>query len=132
VSAVEPNGLASMLDELVRANLERDPARRRLLRRGVVELVAPDAGVSAVVDISSSPPRVGSGPPERSADVVVHASSADLLALAAAPVRFGYPDPLRTSGRAVLASILRGRIRIEGLLRHPVLVSRLARLLSVS
>ncbi len=127
----EPNGVVSMLDALVRANLERDPRRARLLGRGVVELVARDAGVSAVIDLSSDPPRVSAGP-RPTADVRISASSDDLLALAGAPLRLGYPDPLRREAHGVLGAIVRGRVRIEGLLRHPLLVRRLAGLLSAA
>jgi hypothetical protein len=130
-AAGEPNGLASMLEALLRANLDREPARRRLLGRGVVELVARDADVSAVVDLSPNAPLVSAGP-ALEADVRIAASSDDLLALAAAPLRFGCPDPLRPEGRAVLGAIVRGRVRIVGLLAHPLLVARLARLLSVA
>ncbi|MEP7060091.1 MAG: hypothetical protein ABI828_05110, partial [Actinomycetota bacterium] len=66
------------------------------------------------------------------ARVRVRADSALLLGIAGAPLRFGLPDMFTSPGRAVLADILRGRVRIRGLFRHPLLVSRLTRLLSAS
>jgi len=129
----EPNGLAAMVGGLIEANLRQHPERRSLLRPAVVELVAVDAGVS--VRIALSPRQVtvsnGSSRPGRSR-VRVLADSDGLLFLSSAPLRFGLPDPLSSDGRAVLAKVLRRRIRISGLIAHPLTVARFGRLLSVA
>jgi hypothetical protein len=127
----EPNGLAEMLAGLLRANLARSPDRSRLVKAGVVQLDAPDAGI--VVTVRSRPGRVeiANGPANPGAHLVIRASSRDLLELSATPLRLGLPDPLRRRGRAVLARVARRRVRISGMLRHPVLLSRFSRLLSV-
>jgi hypothetical protein len=129
----EPNGLASMVGGLIEANLRQHPERRSLLRPAVVELVAVDAGVS--VRIALSPGQVsvanGSSRPGRPR-VRVLADSDGLLLLSSAPLRFGLPDPLSSDGRWVLAKVLRGQIRISGLVAHPLTVARFARLLSVA
>jgi hypothetical protein len=127
----EPDGLARMLAGLIEANLARHPERRSLLADAVFELVAPDAGVSATIRIEAGRVRVAPGSGAGDAHVCVLASSRDLLMLAASPLRAGLPDPLAAEGRAVLGRVLRRRIRIDGLLGHPVRLSRLARLLSV-
>ena len=124
-----PSGLASMLGGLIEQNLARDPARGRLLRPGVFAIEAPDAGAAVTLHVGSGGVRVEGGV-DPAAPVRVRADSARLLAIAGAPLRFGLPDPLRAEGRAVVASILRRRVRIAGLLRHPVLVARLTALLS--
>lgn len=62
--------------------------------------------------------------------MVVAASAERLLQLAAAPLRFGVPDPLTREGRAILADILAGRVRVRGLLRRLPAVRRLTMLLS--
>jgi hypothetical protein len=129
----EPNGLAAMVGGLIEANLRQHPERRSLLRPAVVELLAVDAGVS--VRIALSPRQVtvsnGSSRPGRSR-VRVLADSDGLLFLSSAPLRFGLPDPLSSDGRAVLAKVLRRRIRISGLIAHPLTVARFGRLLSVA
>ncbi len=127
----EPNGLASMLASLLEGNLARDPERARIVRRSVVELHALDAGVRVTVRMRPGRVAVANGPARPSADLVVHASSQGLLDLAAAPLRLGFPDPFSPRGRAVLREIAVRRVRVSGMLRHPVLLSRFARLLSV-
>ena len=133
VAAVDPqpNGLAELLSRLIGSNLERDPSRRALLARATVELEAVDAGVSATVHVRPEAVEVSNGPANPGWDLRVEASSADLLELSSAPLLLGLPNPLHRDGRAVLAGVLRRRVRIAGMLRHPVRLSRFARLLSV-
>lgn len=127
----EPNGLAEMLAGLLGANLSAEPRRERWLRPAVVEIVALDADVRATVRLSAGEVEVANGPADASVQVRVRGRAQDLLALAATPLVFGLPNPLRREGRSVLGRVLRRRVRIAGMLRHPVVLSRFARLLSV-
>ena len=126
----EPNGLARMLAGLLEANLDRRPGRAALLRPAVVEVDAADAGVVVTVRLDGRGVRVSNGAAAPRPDVRVRASGHDLLALSAAPLRFGFPDPLRREGRAVLGLIVSGKVRVSGMVRHPVVLSRFSRLLS--
>ena len=131
VVAPEPSGLALMVADLIEQNLARDPARRALLRPTVAVLDAPDADVTVFLRIVPDDVRIGDGDvPD--AHLRIRASSERLLDLTTAPLRFGLPDPLRPEGRAVVAGLLRGRIRIRGLLRHPLRLARLTKLLTVA
>lgn len=125
-------GLAEMLAGLLRSNLDRHPERSALLRPATIELIAVDAAERANVRLGPGRIEIAAGASGRAADVRVRGASGDLLALSAAPLRLGLPDPLDRDGRAVLVRIVRGRVRISGMLRHPGIVSRFARLLSVA
>lgn len=127
----EPNGLASMLASLLEANLARDPDRARAIGESVVELHALDAGVTVTVRTMSGRLLIANGPARPRPDVAIRASSRDLLDLAAAPLWLGFPDPFSPGGRDVLREIAARRVRVSGMLRHPVRLSRFARLLSV-
>ncbi|GIU98692.1 MAG: hypothetical protein KatS3mg014_0308 [Actinomycetota bacterium] len=127
---VEPEGLAALVGGLLEANLRADPRRARLLRPARVEIRAQDAGASVLVELRPDGVLV-TGSADGEVDVRVAADAARLVELVAAPLRFGLPDPLRPEGRAVLRSLVRREIRIRGLLRHPLVLTRLARLLSV-
>lgn len=126
-----PSGLAEMLAGLIEANLAQHPERSALLRTAVVELDAVDADVSVTLRIRPGRVEIVNGPAGVS-DVEVHAPSRRLLELSGAPIRLGFPDPFHPQGRAVLRSMARRRVRISGMLRHPLVLSRFARLLSVS
>ena len=126
----EPNGLARMLAGLLEGNLARRPERSVLLRPAVVEVDAADAGVAVTVRLDGGSVRVSNGNGMSRPDVRVRASGHDLLALSASPLRFGFPDPFRREGRAVLRRIASGKVRVSGMVRHPVVLSRFSRLLS--
>ena len=126
----EPNGLARMLAGLLEGNLTRRPERAALLRPAVVQIDAADAGVVVTVRFDGERVRVSNGTAGSRPDVRVRGSGHDLLALSAAPLRFGFPDPFRREGRAVLGRIASGNVRVSGMVRHPMVLSRFSRLLS--
>ena len=128
----EPNGLANLVGRLLEANLEVHPARRRLLRPSVVELDATDADVSVTVRIERDRAEIANGGGGLGAHVTVEAHGQDLLDLAGAPIRFGLPDVLRRPGRSVVRRIFSRDVRVSGMFRHPVRMSRFLRLLSVA
>ena len=131
VAGGEPSGLASMVADLIEQNLARDPTRRALLLPSVAVLDAPDADVTIFLRIDPAGVRVGDGDvPD--AHLRIRSDSERLLDLTTAPLRWGFPDPLRPEGRAIVGDLLRGRIRIRGLFRHPLRLARLTKLLSVA
>ena len=131
VVGLEPSGLASMVAELIEQNLARDPGRLRLFRSSVAVLDAPDAEVTVFLRIDPEGVRVGDGDvPD--AHVRISSDSGRLLDLTTAPLRLGLPDALTPEGRAIVRDLLARRLRIRGLLRHPLRLARLTKLLSVA
>ncbi len=127
----EPNGLAAMVGGLIEANLSDDPRRSRLLRPAVVDLVAIDADVGVRLLIGRGDVRIAdisSGRP----DLRITTDALTLVEMAGVPLRLGLPDPLHPRGRALVRKIWSRQVEIDGLLRHPVALSRVTRLLSVS
>jgi hypothetical protein len=127
----EPNGLADLVGRLIEANLERRPDSRNLLRPAVVELSASDADVRATVALSGGAVEISNGSADREPHLRVVARSEDLLELSTTPLRFGLPDAFDARGRAVLRGIATRRVRVSGMVRHPMRLSRFTRLLSV-
>jgi hypothetical protein len=125
-----------LVQGLVDANLERDPDRAlRVSKREAASLVATDADVAVTIQMLPGARRApgtvlvhdGRDP---WAEIVVRAESLGLLELAAAPLRFDLPDVMTPDGRAMVWQLVRGRIRVEGMLRHLGTVRRLSMLLS--
>ena len=127
----EPNGLADLVGRLIEANLERRPDRKALLRPSVVELVASDADTAATIVLSAGAIEISNAPGSRTPDLRVVAGADDLLELSTAPLRFGFPDALDARGRSILRRIANRDVRLSGMLRHPIRLSRFTRLLSV-
>jgi len=126
----EPSGLAELLAGLLEQHLALEPERAAHLRPSVVVLEAPDAGVAVTVRLSPGAISVSDGVAAE-AHLRVVAPADRLLALAGAPLRAGLPDPLHRDGRAVLADVVTGRVRVHGMLRHPRRLARFTSLLSV-
>ncbi|MGH2738577.1 MAG: hypothetical protein ACRDHH_07150 [Actinomycetota bacterium] len=127
----EPNGLASMIGGLIEANVAAHPERSRLFRPpAMVGIEARDAEVACTVRLSPDRVTVANGLAGRLA-VVVRADTVTLTDLTTVPLRLGFPDALTTAGRAVTTKLLKGDLKVRGLLRHPAVVSRFNRLLSV-
>ncbi|HEY8018248.1 MAG TPA: hypothetical protein VIG53_02015 [Actinomycetota bacterium] len=128
----DPEGLAELLGRLIEQNLKRDPARFRLLRRpSVVAIEAIDAEVGATIRIRSGAVAL-SMRPDPGAPVRIRADGHLLFEMVAAPTRLGLPDPTSRDGRAIIAAIVRGRIRVHGLLTRFPAIRRLTMLLTAN
>jgi hypothetical protein len=127
----EPNGLAAMIGGLIEANLEAHPERAALLRPALVGIVAVDAGVALTLRLAPGRVTVGNGLSGRT-QVVIRTDSETLADLTSVPLRFGFPDPATPAGREATRKLLKRRLKVQGLPRHPGIVSRLNRLLSVA
>jgi hypothetical protein len=127
----EPSGLASMIGGVIEGNLAAHPERRALLRPALVGLVARDAGVAITLRIAPERVTVADGLAGRP-QVVVRADSDTLAELSSVPLRFGFPDATTRAGRAVTRKLFTGDLVVRSLVRHPGIVSRLIKLLSVA
>jgi hypothetical protein len=127
----EPNGLADLVGRLIETNLEAEPDRSALLRDTVVLLTASDAAIEATVTLSSAGVDVSNGPAGRRPHLIIAANAYDLIELAGAPLRLGFPDVVHPDGRRVIRRIATRHVRVSGMLRHPIRLSRFTRLLSV-
>ena len=126
----DPSGLAEMLGGLIEQNLEAHPSRRAFLQSSTVVIAAPDVRVAVTLNIAPERVRVANGL-DRAADLRIRADSDRLLAIVSCPLRWGVPDVASAEGRTFVADLVRGRIRLEGLLHHPLRLVRLMRLLNV-
>lgn len=125
------NGLASLVARLVEEHLA-DGRRRATLAslRAVIGLLATDAGVAVTMAFREGGLTLYDGL-RGDADVVIEGKGEQLVELGMLRLWLGYPVLLDRPGRQLLARLVEGRLRIRGLLFHPLLVARLARLLAV-
>ena len=126
----QPNGLAEMIGGLLEANLAAHPERAELLTPAVVGVLAQDAHVSITLEITPEKVVVRNGLAPKT-DVTVRTDSETLTELTTMPLRMGFPDNLKADGRAISRKLLSGDLAVRGLVRHPMVVSRLNRLLAI-
>ncbi|MFN7988554.1 MAG: hypothetical protein U0529_13845 [Thermoanaerobaculia bacterium] len=129
----EENGLGNMVAELLRANVATSSYKGRVFSRmkGSVGLDATDAEVKVTLVFDRGRCVVHDGLLEGTA-VTVSADSDSIIELSNVRLVGGLPFYFDRAGRAVVAKALRGVIRIRGLLRHPVTLTRLGIVLSVN
>jgi hypothetical protein len=128
----EPNGLGAMLGGLIEANLQAHPDRRRLLEKpATFAITATDADVSATIHLGDGAVKVANGV-RGHPHVLVRATSEDLLGLSSVPLRMGQPDAMTKEGRAVLGRILKGNLKVKGVVTQSGRLRRLNELLSVT
>jgi hypothetical protein len=127
------NGLAGMLADLIRQNLEQRPSKRPDFDAlsGTVALDASDIDVQVTLDFQKGRVRIYDGVQGRPM-LRIRTDHDTILGLTLLPLRFGLPDFLGPQGRATLKKIVDGSLKIQGLWRAPVVLVRLTRLLSVS
>lgn len=127
----EPNGLATMLGGLIEANLRTHPEREALLgKRSTYSITAPDAGVTVTIGLAPGTVSIRNGP-VGTPDVRIETNSENLIGLSAVPLRFGLPDAMTKEGREVNRKLLKGELKVKGLLLHPGKLARLNKLLTV-
>jgi hypothetical protein len=138
----EDNGLAIMLSDLVRQNLEAKPHKKTdfAALAGTVAIVADDADVVLTMRFETGGKmRIFDGI-EGIPDVTIRGPADAILAMSNMPLatRFGLPIPRRDDPkeletmRELFTLIRSGRLHSYGALFHLPLVLRLTRVLSVN
>jgi hypothetical protein len=135
-AGAEDNGLCCMLSELLKENLKNSPIKKLdlkllgLLGRRV-GIVARDADVSLTLEFSGGRVTLHDGVlPD--CDLVISTDAEKVTNLSLLDVKYGMPVFHDEKGRKVLADLLTGALKIDGLVKHPVALTLVTRLMSVS
>ena len=133
VTDPELEGLGAMLADLVRGNLEADPSRSSLLQgiSGTVNVRARDADVEVGMEFRDGKLHVRATP-FTNPRLAIETDAETLMGMSTVPLRFGMPDTMHADGRAVVGKMLRGRLKVRGMMRGMPLMVRLQKLLSVT
>ena len=128
----EAPGLGHMLADLIRGNIAAHPDRTALLdnARGRVNITAVDADVDVGLLFTGRELSIGSAVPKP--DIAITCDAETLMSLSSVPLRMGRPDVLTPEGRAVVAKLMTGKLKVRGLVAHPKLMTQLQKLISVA
>lgn len=126
-------GLAEMLYHLIRQNLEQKPQKVssfEVLNLNVV-IVARDIDITVTLAFRRGQLTLYNGVVGK-ADLKIIADHDAILTLSLINVFMGLPNYLDKTGRDILKRLFRGNIKIEGLLKHPLQLTHLTKVFSVS
>ena len=129
----EPNGLASMLGGVIEGNLSAHPSREALLWGGDIatySIHATDVDVAVSIRVGEGSVTIRNGAVSRP-HIAIRGSSSTLIALSSVPLRLGLPDATTPEGRAVVKKLTSRTLALKGMVRHPLKLVRLTRLLAV-
>ncbi|MBN2493924.1 MAG: hypothetical protein JXR96_04970 [Deltaproteobacteria bacterium] len=127
------NGLAIMLADLIRQNLEQRPEKVKAfnLLRAAVAITATDAEVSLTLYFNHGSCVVLDGLVGKP-DLHIEAESEAILGLSTVPVRCYLPNLLDPSGQKMVKDLLGGALKVHGMAFHPLTLLLLTNVFSVS
>jgi hypothetical protein len=121
-----------MIADLIEANLISDPSRSRLLdgRSRSVRITASDLATDVGLQLGGGRVNVSSEIPQRP-HLWILTDSATLLDLPNVKLLGGLPSLADPMGRKITKKLVRGDLKVRGMIRLPLL-SKVQRLLSVA
>ncbi len=129
----DSDALAVMLADILERNLEEHPQRTRDFDALdiAVEIDVKGADVRSTLEFRGGELVFHSGI-AASPGLVVSADMDTLMEVTNLKIRLGLPNPCDETGIAVVKKLLRGELKIKGLLAHPMALLRLIRVISVA
>ena len=132
-AGAERIGLATMLADLIRQNLEQEPRKRadfqRLSTSVFIDVI--DANVSITLAFAGGALMVHAGSYGQPR-IRIATTASVLLGLCMLKVVNGIPRPLHPDSRALVRHMLSGDVKITGIPRNPLQMLHFARLMSVN
>ncbi|MHB8137878.1 MAG: hypothetical protein ACYDGO_05755 [Smithellaceae bacterium] len=121
-----------MVQDLLTGNIEKSESKYSNYKKmnGIAAIDLPDIETAISLHFNRGSLTIESGISPDAA-VIVRTSSDKVMDLNALNIRWGLPYYFDEAGRKVLAMIFSGKIKIKGLLTHPILLTRFTIIMSV-
>ena len=125
-------GLPVMIADIIKGNLSIKPQKQNDFNalNGNIYMLASDVGIGMTMAFEKGKLTVHSGK-VGNPKISISADSATLLDLANIDVKFGLPYLFDQVGKGVTKKFLNSQLKLEGLITHPVMLIRFAKLMSV-
>ena len=123
---------AGIIAELLATNLARHPEKQAVFRRmqGAVAIDLVDIETAVTLVFGGERLRIDAGIAGTPA-LIIRTASDRVTDLNALRIVAGLPWYFDEAGRRVMAHLLTGRLKIEGMFSHPLLLTRLTKIMSV-
>ena len=129
---IEDGGMATMIADIIKGNLKDKPKREKDFNalNGNIYMQAEDADVDMTMVFKKGSLIVHNGKIGKPKISIV-TDSHTLLDLANLNVKFGLPNYFDEMGRGVIKKLLTRKLKVKGLLTHPIVLTRFTKLMSV-
>ena len=126
-------GLADMVFNLIRQNLEQKPQRIRSFEalNSNIAIMARDIDITVTLMFEKGRLTVYNGLVGKN-DLKIMTDHDVILDLCLLNICMGLPNYFDKNGRDILKKLILGNLKIEGLLRHPVQLTYLTKIFSVN
>ena len=126
------NGLAAMIRDLITQNIANHPERAKDLQalNGNIGISAGDIEVSLTLQCKEGTVVICDGI-QSPCKLLIATDSDNILKLSTLKIKAGLPYYFDKTGREILGMLFNGKLKIQGLLAHLVLLTRVTRLFSV-
>ena len=121
-----------ILTDLLKTNLEQKPHKLKTFNNlhAVIGIEVTDVGKSVSLVFTGEMVTLEEGLKE-GAPVVVTAESEIIISLNFINIKWGLPYYFDEAGRNVIKLLISGQLKIKGMLLHPVILTRLTKVMSV-
>lgn len=121
-----------ILSELLEENVKRDPAKLKSFNNlhGVVAIDLEDIEAQVTIVFMGGTARIEQGIAGKP-DLIIRTDSDKVVGLNSISIKYGLPYYFDEAGLTVLKQLLNGDLKIEGMLAHPVKLTRLTKIMSV-
>lgn len=129
---VEDGGMATMIADIIKGNLQEKPQREKDFNAlsGNIYMHAEDAEVDMTLVFKKGSLAVHNGKVGKPKISIV-TDSTTLLDLANIDVKLGLPYYFDAAGLGVISKIVTRKLKIKGLVTHPIKLTRFTKLMSV-
>lgn len=129
----EDTALAVMISEMLKGNLENRPEREKDFNalKGNIYIQALDADVDMTLVFEKGKLTVHGGKAGE-ADISIATDSTSLLELTNLNIIMGMPNYFDKAGREVVKKLLKGDLKLKGMFTHPIALTRLTKVMSVT
>jgi hypothetical protein len=123
---------SSIIAELLSANLKQKPNKMKTFNNmyGVIALNIQDIEAAVTLIFAGGRLRIEPGIVGKP-DLIINSSSEKVMSLNAINIKFGLPYYFDEAGKTVLKQLASGELKIKGMFAHPILLTRLTKIMSV-
>ncbi|MBN2297109.1 MAG: hypothetical protein JXM72_00865 [Deltaproteobacteria bacterium] len=132
VNNAEEVPFSYILAELLESNLEQKPGKMMTFNRifGVVAIDLTDIEATVTLIFSGGRVRIEQGIVGKP-DIIIRTDSEKVIGLNSINIKFGLPYYFDEAGMTVIKQLLSGELKIQGMLLHPIILTRLTKIMSV-